>query len=38
MQSRNSESIDHDLGARPAPIPVTILTGFLGAGCGPQLP
>ncbi|MFC9833882.1 CobW family GTP-binding protein [Rhodococcus sp. NPDC127530] len=26
------DAIDHDLGAGPAPIPVTVLTGFLGAG------
>ena len=32
MQSLNCGAIDHDLGAGPAPIPVTILTGFLGAG------
>ena len=24
--------IDHDLAAGPAPVPMTILTGFLGAG------
>jgi G3E family GTPase len=32
MPSRNLEAIDHDLGAGPAPIPLTVLTGFLGAG------
>ena len=32
MHSLNSAAIDHALGAGPAPIPVTILTGFLGAG------
>ena len=32
MHSRRLEAIDHDLGGGPAPIPVTILTGFLGAG------
>ena len=32
MHSRRLEAIDHHHGGRPAPIPVTILTGFLGAG------
>ena len=32
MHTRNLAAIDHDLGAGPAPIPVTIVTGFLGAG------
>ena len=26
------EHIDHDLSSGPAPVPLTILTGFLGAG------
>ena len=32
MSSPNCAAIDHDLGAGPAPISVTVLTGFLGAG------
>ncbi|MGH7799519.1 MAG: CobW family GTP-binding protein [Thermodesulfobacteriota bacterium] len=32
MQPLDSEAINHDSCAGPAPIPVTILTGFLGAG------
>ena len=26
------EHVDHDLAAGPAPVPLTVLTGFLGAG------
>lgn len=32
MQPSNYEAIDHDLRTGPAAIPVTVLTGFLGAG------
>ncbi|WP_319454429.1 MULTISPECIES: GTP-binding protein [unclassified Mycobacterium] len=32
MQPLDCEAIDHDLGTGPAAIPVTVLTGFLGAG------
>jgi G3E family GTPase len=32
MHSCNVQAVDHDLGAGPVPIPVTILIGFLGAG------
>ena len=32
MQPLNYEAIDHDLRTGPAAIPVTVLTGFLGAG------
>ena len=32
MDSVNYEVVDHDLGGGSAPVPVTILTGFLGAG------
>jgi G3E family GTPase len=32
MSKANYEVVDHDLGGGSAPVPVTILTGFLGAG------
>ena len=34
MHALNCAAIDHEIGAGPAPVPVTILTGFLGAGKG----
>ena len=32
MQPLSCDAIDHDVGTGPAAIPVTVLTGFLGAG------